>query len=99
MGLLCIDADKAAKNIIGLDMAINVHCGLTYSSNNLHNIEDNLLGELWWFGFDTAHAGDIRPIQTEVDRKYPHEGDTYKDLAFVQEETKSLAKQLASFIA
>lgn len=97
LGLLCVDAEKAQENIITLDMAINVHYGLTYSDNQLSAIEDDLLGNQWWFGFDTAHSGDLKPYQSEIDRKYKHHSDTYKNFEFVMAETKSLAEQLSKF--
>lgn len=97
IGLLCVDTEKAKQNIIGLDLAINVHGGLTYARNHLYNIEDNLLGNLWWFGFDTAHSGDLGPYQHEIDRKYHISNEVYRDFEYVLAETKSLAEQLAKF--
>ena len=97
IGLLCTDPVKAQAGIIQMNMAINVHYGLTYSRDHLYNIEPDLLGKLWWFGFDTAHSGDLQPIQDEISRKYPHHNDTYKDFEFVETQVKSLAEQLSSF--
>lgn len=77
-----------------LDMTINVHGGLTYSDNHLAGIENGLLGELWWFGFDTAHAGDITPFEDEISRKYRIADDEYRDWDYVEQQVKKLAEQL-----
>lgn len=97
IGLLCVDGDKAKENILRLDMAIEVHYGLTYANSKLWNIEDDLLGKLWWFGFDTNHSGDLNPYQSEIERKYSHSGNTYKDFNFVIEHVKRMAEQLSSY--
>jgi hypothetical protein len=99
LGLLCTDAEKAKENVLHLDMAIDVHCGLTYSEDHLLNIENDLLGKLWWFGFDTNHSGDLAPIQSEIDRKYrlAHSDNTYKNFDFVLSQTQSLAEQLSKY--
>lgn len=39
-------------------------------------------------GFDTAHAWDLSP-------RYPKEGDVYRNLEYVINQTKSLAEQVA----
>lgn len=97
IGLLCVDQEKAQANILRLDMAINVHYGLTYAAPSLWNIEEDLLGKLWWFGFDTNHSGDLAPIESEISRKYRHRGNTYKDFSFVLAQTQQLADQLSKF--
>jgi hypothetical protein len=97
IGLLCTDAAKAEANIISMDMVINVHYGLTFSRDCLYNIEKDLLGKLWWFGFDTAHSSDLQPIEDERFSHFDRSGNTYKDFDFVLSETKSLAEQLSKF--
>ncbi len=97
MGLLSHSLDESKDNLWSIDMAINVHGGITYSANSLYGIEDGLLGELWWFGFDTAHAGDLKPFQNDIDRKYQHYYDEYRDFEYVKKETISLAEQLSKF--
>lgn len=78
---------------------IHVHGGLTYAGSDEKRGKD-----FHWFGFDCAHAGDYSP---SLDRltdpvlglgKPTGWGDviTYRDLAFVEAECASLAKQLAA---
>lgn len=56
--------------------------------------------DIWWFGFDCAHAGDRMPgmeaaLRSIGGRSLPHCGDVYRDLAYVKAECASLARQLA----
>lgn len=79
---------------------IDVHGGLTYSDTGWRDLEtcrgvySSLIeddGELWWFGFDCAHAGDLRP-EGGIDY-----GDgSYKTLEFVREQCRALAAQLGA---
>ncbi len=94
IGLLQAATKDRQENIWSIDMALNVHGGITYSSSELNGIDKDILGELWWFGFDTAHSSDLKPYQNEIDRKYQHEGDEYKNFDYVLNETKKLAEQL-----
>ncbi len=95
IGLLCtaLDIDKE-ENTYSIDMAIDVHGGLTYSENELNGIDKELFGELWWFGFDTLHSGDLKPFQTEIDKRFPHSNDVYRDFEYVEKQTIQLAEQL-----
>lgn len=95
IGLLGIDDEEAKENIYSIDMAIDVHGGITFAADNLYGIEKNIFGDLWWFGFDTAHAGDLKPFQTDIDRKYSyHDDSVYRDFEYVKSETIKLADQL-----
>lgn len=75
-----------------------VHGGITYSkgSENYPITSD----DLWWFGFDCAHAGDAPDYALaqeyfgETPFRFELEGDVVRDLDYVVKETKSLAKQL-----
>lgn len=63
---------------------------------------------VWWLGFDCGHSGDLIPatlkIMREVRRANPLPAalmpwdrllrDRYRDLAYVQDETRKLAEQL-----
>lgn len=95
LGLLssALDPDRK-EDEAPLYMAIQVHCGLTYSEPHLIYIDENVSGKLWWFGFDTAHSGDMRVF---VDANRDNFDDTYRDFEFVENETKQLAEQLAKF--
>lgn len=61
--------------------------------------------KVWWFGFDCAHGGDIIPsfLRLEIQElgikhftgKNPYMHETYKDILYVKNEVRLLAKQLA----
>lgn len=73
------------------DVRVDVHGGLTYADKQLSNIEERLLGDLWWFGFDTNHLYDKQPFEYfNIDRN-----GTYRDFDYVLDQTKSLAEQLS----
>jgi hypothetical protein len=98
IGLLCANHDEAEAGIFSLDMAIDVHCGLTFSEMQLYPIENDVLGKQWWFGFDTSHSGDMKPYQNDFDRKYRFSNSgTYRTFEYVKEQTISLALQLSQF--
>lgn len=70
-----------------------LHGGLTYASecrgHICHVPEPGKPEDVWWFGFDCAHSGDLTPC---LGFDFP--GSTYHDVAYVQAECRSLAKQL-----
>jgi len=94
------------------DVELDAHGGLTYASRCsgeiCHVPKPGEPDDVWWFGFDCAHAGDIMPGMDarwrEIHRVLPSAafepqhfpGDTYKTLAYVQVETNQLAEQLAA---
>lgn len=51
--------------------------------------------DLWWFGFDTSHPGDLVPKARNVNR---HDGDAYRDQGFVYGNCIALARKLQSLI-
>lgn len=54
--------------------------------------------DVWWLGFDCAHAGDYSPgLVTDGFGGFP--GDVYRDLGYVRAEVASLAAQLATVTA
>src|SRR5258706_1750991 len=66
----------------------------------LHSEEPD---ETWWFGFDCAHTWDRRPkieaLSSSLGLHYPKHTDPeleigYKNIEFVENECRSLAKQL-----
>lgn len=75
----------------------NVHGGLTYSNvcNGVicHTPEPGESDDVWWFGFDCHHSGDLAPKDQSVFdfMGYPN---TYRNLDYVIKEAKSLAEQL-----
>ncbi len=76
---------------------IEVHGGLTYADKcNGHICHVAKPGEpddVWWFGFDCAHAGDYSPKYARYGRT---PGEDYRDVPYVQAETRRLADQLAA---
>lgn len=66
------------------DIDVDVHGGLTFSGHrDEHGGED-----IWWLGFDCAHAGDLVPDMRM--------SGTYRDIAYVRAEVERLAAQLAA---
>jgi len=62
--------NKKEENEYRIASIMNVHGGVTYSDKNCPHIETNKKykkEELWWFGFDTGHSGDMRPLDPEFD--------------------------------
>jgi hypothetical protein len=54
--------------------------------------------DVWWFGFDCAHAWDFSPGYAELGWDF-HTGDeTYRDRAYAEGYVGSLAKQLAGIV-
>jgi hypothetical protein len=56
--------------------------------------------DVWWFGFDCAHAGDMSPGLAAITRAIPmpeylYDPDVYRDFAYVEAECEALANQLA----
>lgn len=67
------------------DSVIDVHGGLTYAGGT---VTDEQPKGLWWFGFDTAHAGDLVPGLSDGDGEY-------RDAEYVAAQIAHLAHQLA----
>ncbi len=81
---------------------LEVHGGVTHSS--LGDGKWRPEGS-WWIGFDTCHAWDYQPpveesvYQVHMDvtgKAGPSEHETYRNWAYVKEQTESLAEQLAA---
>jgi hypothetical protein len=80
---------------------VDVHGGLTYADRCqgtiCHVPESGRSHDVWWFGFDCAHAFDLAPMLTKY--RTPHDNaafrEVYRDLRYVKAEVTSLAKQLA----
>ena len=88
-------SSESENGLSKLEQAINdisIHGGLTYAGKLGERSKD----DLWYFGFDCGHAGDLEPFMIE---KYPTMADGYyKDKEFVMTEVESLAKQLKEII-
>ena len=88
------------------DGRVGVHGGLTFS-NCCAEGRDETVGvchvplpgrphDVWWFGFDCGHSGDLLPEPHFA--KYFGDG-VYRDFAYVQAECVRLAAQLAMVTA
>jgi hypothetical protein len=93
---------------------IEVHGGLTFADKCAEGSEDEPRichvpapgrpADVWWLGFDCAHAGDLVPGMQDA---YTAAGinrpggyrDTYRTFAYVQAECTSLASQLAGAVS
>lgn len=83
------------------EMYFDVHGGITYSGNGdgEYPIESNL----WWFGFDCAHAEDGKDVNLITDRSYLDiitmypTGGIVRSLEYCISECESLADQLLDF--
>jgi hypothetical protein len=100
------------------ESSLCVHGGITFSNpcrpnEDGHGIchvpEEGEDDDVWWFGFDCAHAGDFSPAYYNILRdtsvrmgpanasllEEARRGDTYRTLAYAQEQCAHLAAQLA----
>ena len=84
------------------DVEVSVHGGLTYAhacqGDICHAPEPGEPDNVYWFGFDCAHAYDLMPLMAERERErgWPAMGEpgVYRNVAYVQAECASLARQL-----
>ena len=90
------------------DCEARVHGGLTYADHCVdgicHTVEPGEDDNVWWLGFDCAHAGDLSPrddpeslaafCRVFSDPISSHH-EIYRDMDYVAGECRSLAKQLA----
>jgi len=80
-----------------IDSYFDVHGGITYSGGkDDYPIES----DLWWFGFDCAHAGDARDLSVvndelrKIEERFPETG-VVRSLEYCIDECKRLASQLS----
>jgi len=87
----------------GIDCDVEVHGGLTYSDRCAGHIchvpKPGESDDVWWLGFDCAHAYDIRPAHDALNKRYDIQpqrfgGDVYRDIDYVRGEVESLARQV-----
>jgi len=86
------------ENHPSLEKIIRVHGGLTFSQEGDGKSWDK---DLWWLGFDCAHAGDLVPgIRTLLDKEGHYMRgrigitEVYRSISYVVKETEHLAEQL-----
>ena len=91
-------------------IALDVHGGLTFADACMpdpegpghgicHTTEPGDEDPLWWFGFDCGHCNDLMPNLGGELENLPknfgiHDGDIYRDVAYVKDECSRLAQQL-----
>lgn len=106
--LACLDDDERIK----IEAYFQCHGGITYSGGGKGS-EYPIESDLWWFGFDCAHAGDKKDYKTvydkfpnerervkrleEIENMYPIEDDVIRTEEYVADECKRLAEQLKEF--
>lgn len=117
-GALCgyvgVPPDHPAHGKAYSDVDVSAHGGITYANGCggivCHVPEPGQPDNVWWIGFDCAHAWDLAPgieaMRKEMDRRSPMPPalkaalakvrDIYRDVAYVQAECADLAKQLAA---
>jgi hypothetical protein len=83
------------------------HGGLTYAAGCSHHADPaqgichipgaNEPDDVWWFGFDCAHSGDLTSMSSPeyIRERYQRRGDVYRDAAYVERECAKLARQAA----
>lgn len=91
------------------DIDVDVHGGLTYADkcggSICHVPKPGMPADVWWFGFDTAHSGDIVPrmLASDIKLGLPHIDygfpQSYKNIDYAKRETERLAKQLTEVTA
>ncbi len=83
---------------------VSVHGGLTYANTChgqiCHAPQPGMPANVYWLGFDTAHAGDESPgmlkyFPNKRGDRYPGYSESYKNKFYVRAETEQLAEQLA----
>jgi hypothetical protein len=80
--------------------SLSVHGGVTYADAChgaiCHVPRPGQPEDVWWLGFDCAHAGDYSPLMARLmaGRLRP-DGEVYRTAAYVQAEVEALAAQLA----
>lgn len=88
---------------------LEVHGGLTYSDrcsgDICHVPAPGMPDDVWWFGFDCGHAGDLSPGMEKFRRDViePALGrydmrEVYRELPYVRAEIEHLAAQLAAMM-
>jgi hypothetical protein len=74
-----------------------VHGGITYGDRChgkvCHVAKPGEPDDVWWLGFDTAHAGDLSPVSSR--RHHSFGRDEYRTIEYVASECRSLAEQAA----
>ena len=98
------------KRYYDVPIDVDVHGGLTCAracdAPICHVPVPGMPADVWWLGFDCAHAGDLAPGM-EADLRSISIGrgarrnifrDVYRDLPYVRREIERLAEQLSAMV-
>ena len=100
------DDDK--NEFVTPELYFNVHGGITYAGGGV-NSKYPIESDLWWFGFDCAHAGDKKDVDAlykydfvdenmervlAIDREYFIPNEIVRTQEYVEQECRELADQL-----
>jgi len=88
-GYVGIGKDNPAYDMSYDGIPVSVHGGLTFADHKLNEVETP---EIYWVGFDCAHAGD--QTQYDIENGW-YRGDHFWTTEEVIKETEDLADQLA----
>ena len=91
-------AGKNLEDLNSPEYVFEVHGGLTYSGNGGEKRKGTypVESDLWWFGYDCGHAGDLPAPGSRMSTYYDqHEGE-HRTLDYCINECESLATQLAN---
>lgn len=91
----------------GGDLDLNVHGGVTYSDrcqgSICHVPKPGEPDDVWWIGFDCAHAYDLSPGDEAMYRARGMASfgmsKQYRDIVYVRREVERLAEQLAGAVS
>lgn len=81
---------------------LEVHGGITYGHKCqgpvCHVPDPGEPDDVFWLGFDCAHARDLVPNEVDFQRRHglTLAGSEYRDIAYVREQCEHLAEQLAA---
>lgn len=108
-GYVAVDPGHSLHGAGYDDAHVDVHGGLTYS-DRCHEADTEASGichvpapgqpeDVWWFGFDCVHAGDLAPGMLASSRRVGlgtgvYRNDTYRAVDYVVREVEGLARQL-----
>jgi hypothetical protein len=82
------------------DVPVDVHGGLTYADKCgaipavCHVPQPGEPDDVWWLGFDCAHARDMSPGMWGPGMWWRVSDEVYRDQRYVQQQTDALAEQV-----
>ncbi len=100
-GYVAVSPGHILYGVDARNIDIEVHGGLTYANACMgavcHIPKPGEPDDVWWLGFDAAHAGDRVPeMAFSITTGEPREWETYRDQDYIKEQTEGLADQLAA---